>query len=322
MTERNFAWGDTIVVRQALVDSLPNGFSFISPQQNLLGMGYPPHEGDPELIELLKDLASVQMGSRPRYLFVTNGATGALNASLSVLKGSADYGVFGDTYFPFYPGIVSSHGLIGISYDKMNDFMHSGVTRQGFVVIADSPSNPEGVVRRGEADIWDAAYASHKYGGGKWCQPLFWQVMCGSLSKTLGLNGIRLGWVATDKAHIAEALKLAVTNQYCGISQLQQELAKSILKVLDRHSFEIKAKSYIDDNREEWAKVAQKFGQQSGNTGMFQILRLAQAEERALNKAGVIWQPGDSWGRDRSWARISLGQDRALTRNAVKDVLS
>jgi hypothetical protein len=54
---------------------------------------------------------------------------------------------------------------------------------------------------------------------------------------------------------------------------------------------------------------------------MFAILQLGKAEIRALEKAGVVWQPGTSWGEDDSWARLSLGQDRKLTRAAVKAVL-
>lgn len=327
---RNFAWGDTIAVRQALISTLPARFflsHFSSPLtgsvDKILSMGYPPHDGDPELIDLVKEVARAQVGSAVKHLFITNGCTGALNVSLSAMKKEASYGVFGDTYFPFYPQIVSGQGLITINYDQMDSLLTQNKNEEkDFIVILDSPSNPEGIFRQGEADIWDAAYASHKYGGKKEGQPLVWKAMCGSLSKTLGVNGIRLGWVATDDDAIAEELRASTTREYCGISQLQQDLAKSILKNLDQANFEAKAKSYIDDNREEWARVARRFGQLSGNTGMFQILRLGKAETKALNKAGVIWQQGNSWGKDSSWARISLGQDRVLTKETVKDVLS
>jgi hypothetical protein len=35
----------------------------------------------------------------------------------------------------------------------------------------------------------------------------------------------------------------------------------------------------------------------------------------------VVWQPGSSWGENDGWARFSMGQNRVLTKNAVKAAL-
>lgn len=316
----DFSWGDTVVVREALLKCIGK-LKVQTGKSELMSMSYPVHEGDPDLVFLLKKLAKRQSGFKFKHLFVTNGATGALHASLNALRDdTALYVQTNQAYFPFYPGIIAQHGLVQISGDPA-DKLRGRRPDAKIIRIADSPSNPYGELFKGKCDIWDAAYGADQYGGGIDAAPSEFKIMCGSLSKTLGLNGIRLGWAATNDDALAAALAEAVTFQYCGISQAQTNLAVCILEHVDMDEFEHLAWQKIQRNRELWGKVADKFGQPRSERGMFQVLSLTPDLNAALILSDVKWQGGQTFGQDSRTARISLGQSNALTEKAVKLIL-
>lgn len=319
----NLGWGCPHIVRQALIDILGRNFPMNTP---FYEMSYPEHHGDPVLVEQLKDLALRQSGKRPKHLFVTNGATAAINASLYTLKTDyTDWVVTGKRYFPLYPKIINLTEMSRVDKSWKEDHMRPemGLLEHNFINLVDSPSAPEGLVSPFEgADIWDAAYVSRTYGGNSGNAPLSWKIMCGSASKTLGLSGLRIGWAATDSDVIAEKLSDWVSANYAGLSVLSMKTASHVLHTLDLDKFEAKSYDYINDNRDEVQKILTKFGQGSVPCrGMFAILQLGKTEKKAFEKANIIWQPGPSWGETEDWARLSLGQTRELTREAVKAVL-
>jgi len=317
-------WGDPICVRQALVETLDKeSFSFA--KIKLDKMGYPDHYGAPSLIERLKDLELRQSGHRPKHLFITCGATGALNAALHALKTiHTDWVVTNKRYFPIYPTIVGLTDMVMIDRAKKEELCNksNGCKEHNFIILTDSPSNPEGIVYPfHNVDIWDMAYASSTYSRGGHV-PAKYGIACGSLSKTLGLAGLRLGWVSTDEDLLADSLGNYVTATYVGLSSASMAIAEQVISELDFYLFESKSRSYLDDNREEIQKLLTKFGQGFVPVnGMFAILELGKLERKALEKANIKWQSGSSWGETDDWARLSLGQTREITRAAVKAVL-
>lgn len=316
----DLAWGCPIVVRQALLETLnsdersfANDWSFAKIHLNR--MGYPPHLGTPKLIEYLKDMAQRQSGYRPKHLMVTCGATGAINAAIYALKTSETKWVTTNKrFYPMYPSIIEVSGL-------NQAYKHASNTKAS-ISLVDSPSAPEGMVYPFKAvDIWDGAYASKVYTSGGQV-PIDWKIMCGSLSKTSGMAGLRLGWVSTDEDVLADRLAVYVSASYIGLSVLSMNIAEHILEDLDQTLFETRASGYLDNNREEMQKLLTKFGQGSApSRGMFVIVELGKAERKALEKANVKWQPGSTWGEDDNWARLSLGQTREVIRSAIKAVL-
>ncbi len=313
----DLAWGDPIIVRQALAETL--GYESLLGNANFTHMGYPPHAGQPKLIEQLKDMAYRQSGHRPKHLYVTCGATGALNASLYALRTlRTEYVTTNKRYYPFYPSII--HGA---------DMVHIEVTRKGILYpgnnslsIVDSPSAPEGLVKPFyAADIWDSAYGSATYTSDMAHVPEKWTVMCGSLSKTLGLAGLRLGWVSTDSDQVAASLLRHATTSSIGMSSVSMGIAEEVLERLDLDRFETLSRGYLDDNRAQVQKLFTKLGQDVPTRGMFAILKMGQAEETALRRAGVKWLSGSAWGEDDTWARLSLGQSREVVRDAVRATL-
>lgn len=319
------SWGDPKCVREALYDNLP---PFIAHRSvNIWEMGYPDHNGSPDLIKELKVLAERQSKHRPKHLFVTNGATGAINAALYALKTvKTEWVVANKRYYPVLPGIINSAGLI------MCDTKHKqhlcdgelGCTDSNFITFVDSPSAPEGLVYPFEkVDIFDAAYASRTYTKGYSHIPSDWKIMVGSIAKTLGLPSLRIGWVSTDNDDLANSLKHYVVSAYSGVSLVSQEMATGILKHLDKDKFEKLSASHIDDNREQIQKLFNRFGnkEEVPTRGMFAVTKLEKSQVKALNKANIVWQVGPSWGETEEWARFSLGQNRDLTKEAVRRIV-
>ena len=315
-------WGDPLIVRQALIETL--GYDIPLIKQSLSDMGYPQHLGSPKLIELLKELAFRQSGHKPKHLMVTCGCTGAIHAALHSLKGKyVDWVVTDDRYYPIYSSIISvTTDMIMINRDRKANYLKEGLVEKNFISLIASPSAPDGFIYPFESvDIWDASYASRTYGIGPQ-QPAKWKIMCGSLSKTLGLSGLRLGWVSTDDDHLAESLSDYVTASYIGLSSASQSIAEEVLYDLGLSRFEKRSAAYLDSNREEAQKLLNRFGQGSVPTrGMFCTLELGKIERKALERANIKWLSGSAWGEDDSWARLSLGQTREIVRSAVKAAL-
>jgi len=323
MVEKVFdlSWGDPKVVRQALQKTL--SYSFAGGAVLIESLGYTPHLGEPALIEICKNLSERMSGHRPKHLVLTCGATGAIHAALYALKECwTDYVVTNKRYFPIYPGIVTVSGMVHINHAKRDILARNGAPTRSFISLVDSPSNPEGIVDIFDGvDIWDAAYASRTYTKTK-AAPSSYKVMCGSLSKITGLSGLRLGWASTDNDEIAESMNRFVISSYVGLSKVSMDLASEILEVLDFDIFEELSAKYLDDNREQMQKLFNHFDQGPvPSRGMFAIFQMGKLEKKSLEKANIKWQPGSSWGEDDSWARLSLGQTREITKAAVKGVL-
>lgn len=320
--EFNMAWGEPYIVRQALLETLDIDLSLANIY--LDRMEYPPHLGTPKLIDRLKTMAERQSGHRPKHLFVTCGATGALNAALYALRSpKSDWVVTDKRYYPIYPSIIeATNHFEMINEDKQIELLRMGLQEENFLSLTASPSAPEGFVNPFcSTDIWDAAYASKTYSVGSHT-PNGWKVMCGSLAKTLGLPGLRLGWISTDDDLIAHKLDKYITSSYIGLSSLSMSVAEEVLDNLNQDKFETRSARYLDSNREEVQKLLTKFGQgEVPGRGMFAILELGKAERKALERANIKWQPGNSWGEDENWARLSLGQTREVVRSAVKAAL-
>lgn len=312
----DMSWGDPLIVRQALVETL--GYDFELDKVNLSRMGYTPHLGNPNLIEQLKNLAERQSGHRPKHLMVTSGATGAISAALYALKTQkTDWVVTNKRHYPFYPSIITVADMLMTHKDNVDCR-----TEENFISLTDSPSNPEGLVFPFETvDIWDGAYASKTYTKNGHV-PEKWKIMCGSLSKTLGLAGLRLGWVSTDNDDLEQSLSVWVKANYAGLSSLSMGVAEEVLGTINLDRFETRAGNYLDDNRAEVQRLLNRFDQGNIPTrGMFAIVQLGRTEKRTLEKAGIKWQPGSSWGEDDSWARLSLGLTREATKLAIRTAL-
>jgi aspartate/methionine/tyrosine aminotransferase len=322
--EYNLGWGHSVAVRQAFLQGIPKT-SILNLHDDAL-MNYGAHEGDARLIEVTRKVIERQVGPTYNHILLTNGATGGVTIALRAYaqRGCLTALTRGAPYFPIYPAMIKASGLRHVMDKPAENCFRP-------VLLIDSPSNPYGDVTENlqPSDftvpvIWDAVYHSRVYTSGNY-KPLGGDVLVGSYSKLLGLNGIRTGWIATNDSLLYARLHDLVTAEYCGLSNLSSAVLLSALKNYeDSHwwnVFETRARLKLDDNRNEWSKLQRYFGHEVKSTGMFYYSYMDSSCQKLLEKSGISWTKGSALGTDDNYGRFNLGQDCTLLKHAVREVL-
>lgn len=318
-------WGESVCVRKALCDTLPRSFGSTIDKYGLMEFKYPKHEGDPGLVEVTKVIIERQTGLKPKHVFIVNGATGGIVTALRAYFQHGFKYCLTDRppYFSLYPDMIKNSGLIHLN----QDFARAG--NAGKVLLIDSPANPTGVVtevtKSEDSDVeivWDAVYHNRVYTISNNLPIPSHDIMVGSYSKLLGLNGIRMGWVATDDDELAKTLGQVITAEYVGLSYASTNLLLDVMSNMDWNQFEIEAKEALMRNKAEWKKVIKYFGNQEVPlNGMFYYSYLDNAAKELLEAAGVQYMPGSAMGATDDYGRFNLGQDCAVIEDAVKSIL-
>lgn len=321
--EYNLVWGESVCVRHAFTETL-SGRPIIFGLSELNDMGYTKHEGDEQLIKLTHRVIKRQTGQEYRNILITNGASGAITISLRAFAKRGFNVAFTQNppYFAIYPAMIESAGLKHvIEADTKADLDKP-------VALLDSPSNPRGYIIHGTDSIrlhmpviWDAVYHNNIYTDGT-LKPLDCDVLIGSYSKLTGLNGIRLGWIATNDDILYHRLKGLVEAEYCGLSGPSAKIINELTKNFYWDSFEQNARYKLNWNREEWSKLEKYFGDQPvRDIGMFYYCPIDDSAKRLLEKSNVLWTPGSKLGHGDDFGRFNLGQDNKLIQKAVKEIL-
>lgn len=316
----DLSFGNSVCVRQAFAETVKATPLYL--KNDLMGMDYPNHSGDPELVEITRQVIRRQIGAEYKHVFITNGATGGVNIALRAYKQQGfEYCRFRNPpYYARYPGMVEAAGM------KRADPTYHGP----LVLLVDLPSNPTGriadytdMIKKFEnyPVILDAVYYNKVY-----CKSLMnppnHDVLVGSYSKLLGVNGVRLGWIATDDDLLADRITKLVAAEYLGLSTLSADLIKVCLKDFDWEKFETTAQKYLDQNREEFSKLEKFFGNEPvPKNGMFYCAPMDKQCKKLMEKAGIIWTKGPAMGATDDFGRFNIGQDLDLVKEAVKTVL-
>lgn len=323
MKTYNLGWGNSVAVRSAFLDTVtvrPITFGL----KELEGMDYPPHEGDLALIDVTRRVIERQVGLSYHHILLTNGAAGGCTLALRAYhqKGYDSAFTRSSPYFPIYPAMIESAGLKHVT--EGDDRLQGDRP----VALIDSPTNPHGLIVSGSISmptIWDAVYHSRVYTSGIY-KPMDCEVLVGSYSKLLGLNGLRTGWVATNDPLLYERLKSLVTAEYCGLSSASTSILLTLLSQFKNddwwESFEGQARDNLDYNRGEWSKIEKFFGGMSTSpNGMFYYSYMDKACKKLMTKSNVVWTTGSSCGHNDDFGRFNLGQDNRLVRDAVREIL-
>jgi aspartate/methionine/tyrosine aminotransferase len=316
----DFGWGDTRGLRKKILSIYKN----LSNLQTmpLERYGYPPHTGDAELVEMLRKLTADLTGHTYKNISVTAGCTHAVNASIYALSDARTVSVnTRKLYYPRYPTMIALTPYVHRTWNMPHT--------KSCLAIVDSPSNPMGQIGidqelNTDKIIWDAAYHTPTYGipfgisnvpGHK--------VFCGSLSKLTGINGIRLGWTATDIDETHRRIELYSKNSVCGVSYPSQYVAKEILSDKNRLiTYFLQSRNLIDMNREEVLKLKHIFGQDEiSNFGMFVFFRTDDKMEELFKRAKVKFTPGSECGADYQSVRINLANTNEMTQEMVQRIL-
>lgn len=313
-------FGNSPCVRQAFLETYNKTPMTFGPTR-LSTFDYPERTGDLELVEMTKEVIERQTGQTYSHVFLTNGATGGVVISLRAYKqrGFEYCHTRNAPYYLRYPSMI-----------KSADLMHCDegfwIHKDESVVLLDMPSNPLGFMNEIRPDhkapqIIDGVYLNRVYTYGYNKVPRH-DIMIGSYSKLLGLNGLRIGWVATNDPLMAERLKELITGEYCGLSVASTEIIKHTIVDLDWDLFERRARSKLDDNREQWSKLSKYFGNEPvPEIGMFHYASIDKKCKKLLEKSKIEWTTGSSLGTTDDFGRFNMGQDVELVEKAVKTVL-
>ena len=319
----DLGWGNAVCIRSAFLESLDSKTIFFS--LNNANLSYTAHDGDVELIKITRSVIERQVGPTYRHILLVNGATGGCTIAMRAYaqQGYKDLVTKDPPYFPIYPAMIESAGLKHVLMCETRDWNNP-------VILWDSPSNPYGYIDESFNPkhipvIWDAVYHNKVYTYGNY-KPLTCDVLVGSYSKLLGLNGIRTGWIATNDDLLYLRLKSLVEAEYCGLSSASNVVLMQVLKEYPNRkyweSFENTARKYLDANREEWSKLEKYFGGQNvPKNGMFYYGPTDEACKKLLTNSGIIWTSGSRLGTNDNFGRFNVGQDCKLIREAVKTIL-
>lgn len=322
--EWDFAWGDTRGIREIMMKHAEFLREATMPWD---GFGYPPHGGNGLLVQAIKELIRDLTGKKYEHVLVTVGATHAINTAIAAIRTDQTKFMYTNRlFFSRYPGIAVNSGLKHIKTDKIDP-------KLGDIGIIDSPSNPMGILSAAGSltnnVIWDAAYYTPTYCGVGHldrlkCHPIkpLHKVMVGSLNKLTGLNGLRIGWLATDDYFIYEKALAYLTSNVCGISQPSQFAALQILSKVDLDEFYMESKAMLDSNKTEMSRLDHIFSYQPiPGHGMFYLVEVDSKIKALLDRAGVSVQDGSMSGDTRDSVRFNLGNSTQMTKAMVDAVL-
>lgn len=313
----DFSWGDTRGVREVILN-IYRGLGLTS--MPLDSFGYPPHEGDPDLVILLKSLTKELTGIGYNHITVSEGCTHAVMASIYALKNNNTKTVkTRSLYYPRYSDMIS---ISNLAHEKK----HENTISEDDIALIDSPSNPLGLVGSSKSYpklIWDGAYHSPTYGILRGTNAIKdARIFCGSLSKLTGINGLRLGWTATNEVGLDISIQKYIRNTICGVSYPSMHVATKILS--DRQNlkeFFLRSKILIEDNKDIVKKLDNLFGKQPiSPKGMFAFWQTDEKLRKLLDKAMVKVTPGADCGGDESQVRINLGNSNKMTKEMVSRI--
>ncbi len=212
---------------------------------------YTPSGGIPELREkLLQYLHQKEIICED--VIITAGVTGGLLLALMVTINPGDEILIPDPYFVLYEYQVSLLGGKPVFFNTYPDFklreeeLRKAITDKTKAILINSPNNPTGVVYSNEElemvtrvarekDIMvfsDDIYDKFVFDGdhGAYLGSLYEKTLTfGGFSKTWGMTGWRLGFVAGP----AEIIQCMVTMQQYVFSSVNSFAQKAALKALD-----------------------------------------------------------------------------------------
>jgi aspartate/methionine/tyrosine aminotransferase len=321
-----FSWGDTKGLRKMTLDKFFNFALQSSVIDWDLHGGYAPHEGKPELLLETHKLIKTLTGREYKHVLITAGATNALNAYLYAKKTTSptidDLCVFTNKlYYRMYPQIIENQNMIHLKHDT-HQFDHSTD-----LAIIDSPSNPEGKLNKtavAQGVVWDAAYHSPTYLKDSSFLKTFpeHEAMVGSYSKFSSINGIRVGWLATNDPVLYSLALDYVKGDACTVNSIGQELISKFLKTVDLEAFWKAGKNLLDDNRTEVQKLQYMFEPDFiPDHGMFAFSKADGKIANILQEACVEFSSGFDLGDSEFSYRINLANTREETRDMVKAIL-
>ncbi len=298
--------------------------------------GYMPNAGYPAVRQRIADKLSRETGLtfEGEDILMTVGAAGALNVVLKAILDPGDEVILLKPFFPDYQFYTTNHGGKIVFVDTDSEFLPdtrriaAALTERTRAIILNTPNNPTGrlypesTLRDLEAVlagapqvtvISDEPYKNIVFDGGKAPEVaalITNTVICNSWSKSQGLAGERIGYVAlSPRLKDREPMRAACTfaNRVLGFINApaiwQNVMLETADAVIDISGYETK--------RNELFAALEKIGYEVRRPeGSFYIfLKTPMADDvayvRMLAKEGVLTVPGTGFGWP-GYIRLSL----------------
>jgi aminotransferase len=304
---------------------------------------YATDPGLPSLRRMLAERlgASIHVALDPDELVVTAGANQAFALVLTTLVSAGDEVVLPGPYFANHHMLVRAMGATAVEAPLADretfavgwpDIAPHLTGRTRMIVLC-NPSNPTGAAldpvqgRRIVAEaaardlvvVSDEAYMHFVYEGEHWSAAAVpgWQdtvVVIGTLSKSLGMMGWRVGFMLADRAVCAQAVKVMDAMLICApvISQMAAEAAL-------REDWPY-ATNFLDELRARRRVLADglrripRVAWTPGRGGLFAFARITGCTDSQrlahalMEEAHLVTMPGASFGASgEGYLRLSFG---------------
>jgi aspartate aminotransferase len=299
--------------------------------------GYMPNPGYSQVREAVakKLRRETGLGFTAEDVFMTVGSAGACNVILKSILDPGDEVIVLIPFFPEYPFYIANHGGRMVPVETGATFLpdveriQAAVTPRTRAILLNTPNNPTGRVypesvlrdldgllaRAGQpiAVISDEPYKSYVYDGQR--QPevasfIAQTAICNSWSKSLGLPGERIGYLAlSPQLEDAAALRAACAfcNRTLGFINApaiwQWVMLEALDETIDIAPYEHKRNLLCDALKEIGYEVRRPEG------AFYIFLKTPIADDVAfaerLAEEGVLAVPGAGFGRS-GYIRLSL----------------
>jgi aspartate/methionine/tyrosine aminotransferase len=312
----------------------------LATQLAALPLTYPPYEGMPVLREAVA--AACYRGCDPDQVLVTSGAEEAIFLAMHVLVNRGDHVVVQAPCYQSLYSLACSRGATvslwqpteGQAWDYDVGALGRLLSTPTRLLVLNSPNNPTGFAF--DATAWQRVLAlaeSH----GCWVLsdevyrglelppaatlPAAWQcaeraLSVGDCSKTLGLPGLRIGWLASRNTALLECIEAQkdfTTIAAAGPSQLlaaaalrhAQPLVQAQLARVRQNQ------ALLEDWLQRWSGAFRMARAHAGTTRFVRWLGQSDGStlcERLLADTRVMLIPGQLFDADPQLVRLGLGR--------------
>ena len=301
-------------------------------------LGYTESQGSPAL---RKEICKLYSGIQPEEILVHSGAEEAIFLFMQAMLKENDHVI---VHSPHYQSLSEVAKGIGcqvspwrareennwaLDLDELRHLMRTNTKG----IIINTPHNPTGyLMSRADFDavnkfaqekililFSDEVYRESEYDPASRlpaaCDLGAHAVSLGVTSKTYGLAGLRIGWIATKNKKVYQnmaALKDYTTICNSAPSEFLAEVAiRNRQKLIDRNLGIIKHNlAIIDDLFSRHADLFQWVRPQAGSMGFPRLLKgdIEDFCDDLVRKAGVLLLPGSMYDDSRNHFRLGLGR--------------